>query len=113
MFLDCCEKMILIFYHNRCLVTGLNISFIYRSVHIVAFGNERGCSEDDQQSSLIWTYLGRSALVSETDSCLLLNSANYFRNPSFTEYQARVFGNVRLVVHDCPIWVRDCSMTTD
>ncbi|XP_077203768.1 rho-related BTB domain-containing protein 3 [Paroedura picta] len=75
------------------------------SIHIVAFGNERGgCSEDDQQSSLIWTYLGRSALVSEADSSLLLNSANYLRNPSFTEYQARVFGNVRLVVHDCPFW---------
>ncbi|XP_042307473.1 rho-related BTB domain-containing protein 3 isoform X3 [Sceloporus undulatus] len=75
------------------------------SVHIVAFGNERGgFSEDDQQRSLIWTYLGRSALVSETDSSLLLNSANYVRNPAFTEYQACVFGNVRLVVHDCPLW---------
>ncbi|XP_048360506.1 rho-related BTB domain-containing protein 3 isoform X2 [Sphaerodactylus townsendi] len=74
------------------------------SVHVVAFGNERGaCSEDDPQSSLIWTYLGRSALVSETDSSLLLNSANYLRNPSFTEYQACVFGNVRLVIHDCPL----------
>ncbi|KAM6467814.1 rho-related BTB domain-containing protein 3 isoform 5-T5 [Liasis olivaceus] len=74
------------------------------SVHIVAFGNERdGFSEDDQKS-LIWTYLGRSALVSETDSNLLLNSANYLRNPAFTEYQACVFGNVRLVVHDCPLW---------
>ncbi|XP_032070265.1 rho-related BTB domain-containing protein 3 [Thamnophis elegans] len=75
------------------------------SVHIVAFGNERdGFSEDDQQKSLIWTYLGRSALVSETDSNLLLNSASYLRNPAFTEYQACVFGNVRLVVHDCPLW---------
>nr|XP_061478539.1 rho-related BTB domain-containing protein 3 isoform X3 [Rhineura floridana] len=75
------------------------------SVHVVAFGNERGgFSEDDQQRSLIWTYLGRSALVSETESSLLLNSANYVRNPAFTEYQACVFGNVRLVVHDCPLW---------
>ncbi|XP_028604031.2 rho-related BTB domain-containing protein 3 isoform X2 [Podarcis muralis] len=75
------------------------------SVHVVAFGNERGgFSEDDQQRSLIWTYLGRSALVSETDSSLMLNSANYVRNPAFTEYQACVFGNVRLVVHDCPLW---------
>lgn len=80
------------------------------SVHIVAFGNERGeFSEDDQQRSLIWTYLGRSALVSESDSSLLLNSANHLRNPAFTEYQACVFGNVRLVIHDCPLWVRDCS----
>ncbi|KAM9138249.1 rho-related BTB domain-containing protein 3 isoform 3-T4 [Pangshura tecta] len=75
------------------------------SVNVVAFGNERdGFSEDNQQSSLIWTYLGRSALVSETESNLLLNSANHTGNPVFTEYQACVFGNVRLVVHDCPLW---------
>uniref|UniRef100_A0A8C0JAJ1 Uncharacterized protein n=1 Tax=Chelonoidis abingdonii TaxID=106734 RepID=A0A8C0JAJ1_CHEAB len=76
-----------------------------RSVHVVAFGNERdGFSEDNQQSGLIWTYLGRSALISETESNLLLNSANHTGNPVFTEYQACVFGNVRLVVHDCPLW---------
>ncbi|KGL76727.1 Rho-related BTB domain-containing protein 3, partial [Tinamus guttatus] len=75
------------------------------SVNIVAFGNERdGFSEDNQQSSLIWSYLGRSALISETESSVVLNSANHTRNPVFTEYQARVFGNVRLVVHDCPLW---------
>ncbi|XP_032654561.1 rho-related BTB domain-containing protein 3 isoform X1 [Chelonoidis abingdonii] len=75
------------------------------SVHVVAFGNERdGFSEDNQQSGLIWTYLGRSALISETESNLLLNSANHTGNPVFTEYQACVFGNVRLVVHDCPLW---------
>uniref|UniRef100_A0A8D0GA83 Uncharacterized protein n=1 Tax=Sphenodon punctatus TaxID=8508 RepID=A0A8D0GA83_SPHPU len=77
------------------------------SVHIVAFGNERyGFSEDSQQSSLIWTYLGRSGLISETDSSLLLNSVNHVGNPVFTEYQACVFGNIKLVVHDCPLWVR-------
>ncbi|XP_067424733.1 rho-related BTB domain-containing protein 3 isoform X1 [Emydura macquarii macquarii] len=75
------------------------------SVHVVAFGNERdGCSEDNQQSSLIWTYLRRSALISEIESSLLLNSANHVGNPVFIEYQACVFGNVRLVVHDCPLW---------
>nr|XP_048706553.1 rho-related BTB domain-containing protein 3 isoform X7 [Caretta caretta] len=75
------------------------------SVHVVAFGNERdGFPEDNQQSSLIWTYLGRSALISATESSLLLNSANHVGNPVFTEYQACVFGNVRLVVHDCPLW---------
>ncbi|KAJ6669769.1 hypothetical protein lerEdw1_000318 [Lerista edwardsae] len=84
---------------------GSLISTYCRSVHVVAFGNERGgFSEDDQQRSLIWTYLGRSALVSGTDSSLLLNSANHLRNPAFTEYQACVFGNVRLIVHDCPLW---------
>ncbi|XP_017668246.1 PREDICTED: rho-related BTB domain-containing protein 3 isoform X2 [Lepidothrix coronata] len=72
------------------------------SVNIVAFGNERdGFSEDSQQPSLIWSYLGRSALISQIDSSL---SASHVGNPVFTEYQACVFGNVRLVVHDCPIW---------
>ncbi|NXM30581.1 RHBT3 protein, partial [Oxyruncus cristatus] len=72
------------------------------SVNIVAFGNERdGFSEDSQQPSLIWSYLGRSALISQIDSSL---SASHVGNPVFTEYQACVFGNVRLVVHDCPVW---------
>ncbi|NXA73090.1 RHBT3 protein, partial [Thryothorus ludovicianus] len=71
-------------------------------VNIVAFGNERGgFSEDNQQPSLIWSYLGRSALISQIDSSL---SASHVGNPVFTEYQACVFGNVRLVVHDCPVW---------
>ncbi|NXT32561.1 RHBT3 protein, partial [Pelecanoides urinatrix] len=73
-----------------------------RSVNIVAFGNERdGFSEDSQQPSLIRSYLGRSALISQIDSSL---SASHAGNPVFTEYQACVFGNVRLVVHDCPVW---------
>ncbi|NXX84730.1 RHBT3 protein, partial [Urocolius indicus] len=73
-----------------------------RSVNIVAFGNERdGFSEDNQPPSLIETYLGRSALVSQIDSSL---SACQVGSPVFTEYQACVFGNVRLVVHDCPVW---------
>ncbi|NXL11262.1 RHBT3 protein, partial [Mesembrinibis cayennensis] len=73
-----------------------------RSVNIVAFGNERdGFSEDNQQPSLIWSYLRRSALISQIDSSL---SASHVGTPVFTEYQACVFGNVRLVVHDCPVW---------
>ncbi|NXD86712.1 RHBT3 protein, partial [Halcyon senegalensis] len=73
-----------------------------RSVSIVAFGNERDrFSEDNPQPSLIWSYLGRSALISQIDSSL---SASHVGNPVFTEYQACVFGNVRLVVHDCPVW---------
>uniref|UniRef100_A0A5F8GSI1 Rho related BTB domain containing 3 n=1 Tax=Monodelphis domestica TaxID=13616 RepID=A0A5F8GSI1_MONDO len=81
------------------------------SIHIVALGNEGdGFPEDNRQSGLIWTYLGRSALVSETESSLLLNSdASSIAYPVFTEYQACVFGNVRLVVHDCPVWVREGS----
>uniref|UniRef100_A0A8C5TTJ8 Rho related BTB domain containing 3 n=1 Tax=Malurus cyaneus samueli TaxID=2593467 RepID=A0A8C5TTJ8_9PASS len=55
----------------------------------------------NQQPSLIWSYLGRSALISQIDSSL---SASHVGNPVFSEYQACVFGNVRLVVHDCPVW---------
>ncbi|NXU58312.1 RHBT3 protein, partial [Turnix velox] len=73
-----------------------------RSVNIAAFGSERDVtSEDTQQQSLIWTYLRRSALISHIDSSL---SAAQAGNRVFTEYQACVFGNVRLVVHDCPVW---------
>ncbi|NWH75122.1 RHBT3 protein, partial [Piaya cayana] len=73
-----------------------------RSVNIVAFGNERdGLPEDNQQPSLIQSYLGRSALISQIDSSL---SAGQVGNPVFTEYQACAFGNVRLVVHDFPVW---------
>ncbi|XP_061203803.1 rho-related BTB domain-containing protein 3 isoform X4 [Neopsephotus bourkii] len=72
------------------------------SVNIAAFGNERdGPSGDNQQPSLIWSYLRRSALISETDCSL---SASHVGNPAFTEYRASVFGNVRLVVRDCPVW---------
>ncbi|KAM9507553.1 rho-related BTB domain-containing protein 3 isoform 2-T3 [Guaruba guarouba] len=72
------------------------------SVNIAAFGNERdGPSEDNQQPSLIWSYLRRSALISDIDCSL---SASQVGNPAFTEYQASVFGNVRLVVRDCPVW---------
>ncbi|NXW45378.1 RHBT3 protein, partial [Nyctiprogne leucopyga] len=72
------------------------------SVNIVAFGNERdGFSEDNQQPSLMWSYLRRSALISQIDNSL---SASHVRNPVFTDYQACVFGNVSLMVCDCPVW---------
>ncbi|XP_010084434.1 PREDICTED: rho-related BTB domain-containing protein 3-like, partial [Pterocles gutturalis] len=75
---------------------------MYVSVNIVAFGNERdGFSEDNQQACLIWSYLGRSALISHINSSL---SVSHIGNPIFTKYQACVFGNVRLVVHDFPLW---------
>ncbi|KAM9262316.1 LOW QUALITY PROTEIN: rho-related BTB domain-containing protein 3 [Morus bassanus] len=81
---------------------GRGFGRINMSVNIVAFGNERdGFSEDNQQPSLMWSYLRRSALISQIDSSL---SASHAGNPVFTEYQACVFGNVKLVVHDCPVW---------
>ncbi|NXW67851.1 RHBT3 protein, partial [Hirundo rustica] len=73
-----------------------------RSVNIVALGNERdGVSEDSQQPSLIWSYLGRSVLISQMNSSL---SPSHVGKQVFTKYQACIFGNVRLVVHDCPVW---------
>ncbi|KAM6106109.1 LOW QUALITY PROTEIN: rho-related BTB domain-containing protein 3 [Pterocles gutturalis] len=80
------------------------------SVNIVAFGNERdGFSEDNQQACLIWSYLGRSALISHINSSL---SVSHIGNPIFTKYQACVFGNVRLVVHDFPLWDIDSDWYT-
>ncbi|XP_058512209.1 rho-related BTB domain-containing protein 3 [Ochotona princeps] len=75
------------------------------SIHIVALGNEGDTfHQDNRPSGLIRTYLGRSPLVSGDESSLLLNAAGTVARPVFTEYQASAFGNVRLVVHDCPVW---------
>ncbi|XP_055243152.2 rho-related BTB domain-containing protein 3 isoform X4 [Gorilla gorilla gorilla] len=75
------------------------------SIHIVALGNEGDTfHQDNRPSGLIRTYLGRSPLVSGDESSLLLNAASTVARPVFTEYQASAFGNVKLVVHDCPVW---------
>ncbi|XP_029416927.1 rho-related BTB domain-containing protein 3 isoform X2 [Nannospalax galili] len=75
------------------------------SIHIVALGNEGDAfHQDHRPSGLIRTYLGRSPLVSGDESSLLLNAASAVARPVFTEYQASAFGNVKLVVHDCPVW---------
>lgn len=80
---------------------------VRRSIHIVALGNEGDAfHQDNRPSGLIRTYLGRSPLVSGDESSLLLNAASTVARPVFTEYQASAFGNVKLVVHDCPVWVR-------
>ncbi|KAL1782949.1 rho-related BTB domain-containing protein 3 [Sigmodon hispidus] len=80
-------------------------SRLRRSIHIVALGNEGDTfHQDNRPSGLIRTYLGRSPLVSGDESSLLLNAASTVARPVFTEYQASAFGNVKLVVHDCPVW---------
>lgn len=72
----------------------------------MALGNEGDTfHQDNRPSGLIRTYLGRSPLVSGDESSLLLNAASTVARPVFTEYQASAFGNVKLVVHDCPVWV--------
>lgn len=73
----------------------------------MALGNEGDSfHQDSRPSGLIRTYLGRSPLVSGDEGSLLLSAASAVARPVFTEYQASAFGNVRLVVHDCPVWVR-------
>ncbi|XP_041093453.1 rho-related BTB domain-containing protein 3-like isoform X3 [Polyodon spathula] len=76
------------------------------SVHIVALGNEKDRLQEDgqHQSSLLWTYLGRSAGVHDGRYNVSLSSAPHTTFPAFTEYQACVFGDVKVVVHDCPGW---------
>ncbi|KAI5946506.1 Rho-related BTB domain-containing protein 3 [Manis javanica] len=81
------------------------LGFEIMSIHIVALGNEGDAfHQDNRPSGLIRTYLGRSPLVSGDESSLLLNAASTVARPVFTEYQASAFGNVKLVVHDCPVW---------
>lgn len=53
------------------------------------------------QGGLLWSYLGHGALVGPCD----LESS--LHNPAFMEYTSRVFGDVTVVVRDCPSWVRD------
>uniref|UniRef100_A0A667FXL5 Rho-related BTB domain-containing protein 3 n=1 Tax=Lynx canadensis TaxID=61383 RepID=A0A667FXL5_LYNCA len=87
------------------LFSPLTPSLSCRSIHIVALGNEGDAfHQDNRPSGLIRTYLGRSPLVSGDESSLLLNATSTVARPVFTEYQASAFGNVKLVVHDCPVW---------
>lgn len=88
-------------YRSRRPALGFEIM----SIHIVALGNEGDSfHQDGRPSGLIRMYLGRSPLVSGDESSLLLNATSTVARPVFTEYQASAFGNVKLVVHDCPVW---------
>uniref|UniRef100_A0A4W2CYA9 Rho related BTB domain containing 3 n=1 Tax=Bos indicus x Bos taurus TaxID=30522 RepID=A0A4W2CYA9_BOBOX len=89
-------------HHAPLLPPGLGR---LRSIHIVALGNEGDAfHQDSRPSGLIRAYLGRSPLVSGDESSLLLSASGAAARPVFTEYQASAFGNVKLVVHDCPVW---------
>lgn len=82
-----------------------------RSIHIVALGSEcptgvgpggdEIMGQGQLQGGLLWSYLGHGALVGPCD----LESS--LHNPAFMEYTSRVFGDVTVVVRDCPSWVRD------
>ncbi|XP_028261296.1 rho-related BTB domain-containing protein 3 isoform X1 [Parambassis ranga] len=76
------------------------------SIHIVALGSECpsvGPGEEimgqgQLQGGLLWSYLGHEALVGPCDL------ENSLHNPAFMEYTSRVFGDVTVVVRDCPSW---------
>lgn len=81
-----------------------------RSIHIVALGSEcpGGVGQGEEvlgqgqlQGGLLWSYLGHGALVGHCD----LDDG--LHNPAFMEYTSRVFGDITVVVRDCPSWVRD------
>ncbi|KAG8456366.1 hypothetical protein GDO86_002227, partial [Hymenochirus boettgeri] len=63
--------------------------------HILLLGNEKyRLSENTEQQSLASIYLHRRA------NSLLIED----NHPVFTVYQASVFGNVKIVFHECPSW---------
>ncbi|XP_078252600.1 rho-related BTB domain-containing protein 3 isoform X2 [Rhinoraja longicauda] len=75
------------------------------SVRIVALGNEKGGFEESlQQPDLITTYFGRHAITRHIEERRLLGFATHIAFPAFVEYQAYVFGRVRVLIHDCPSW---------
>lgn len=85
----------------------------------MALGSERsglGLLEEgagQPQGGLLWSYLGRSVVpgmrdtLNRADGTVLSSTAatRHPMNPAFIEYQARMFGDVRVLVHDCPSWV--------
>uniref|UniRef100_A0AAR2LX74 BTB domain-containing protein n=1 Tax=Pygocentrus nattereri TaxID=42514 RepID=A0AAR2LX74_PYGNA len=53
------------------------------------------------QGSLLWSYLGHGARELDPTST---TPSRHPLNPAFMEYQSRVFGDVRVMVRDCPSW---------
>lgn len=98
--------------HEYCCI--IRRRSLHRSIHIVALGSECpggvGSGEDvpgqaQMQGGLLWSYLGHSAMPGHggMDGTL---PGRHALNPAFMEYQSRVFGDVRVMVQDCPSWVR-------
>ncbi|XP_071017633.1 rho-related BTB domain-containing protein 3-like [Oncorhynchus clarkii lewisi] len=76
------------------------------SIHIVALGSEcpggarpgeEAMGQGQLQGGLLWSYLGHGAVAGGPEESSLSNSA-------FMEYTSRVFGDVTVVVQDCPSW---------
>ncbi|XP_048876819.1 rho-related BTB domain-containing protein 3 [Brienomyrus brachyistius] len=89
------------------------------SIHIVALGCERpghGATEEEPghgQGGLLWSYLGwgmvgvmrgRWDVVDGAPQGAIAAPCHHTLNTAFAEYQARVLGDVRVVLHDCPRW---------
>ncbi|XP_028829053.1 rho-related BTB domain-containing protein 3 [Denticeps clupeoides] len=87
------------------------------SIHIVALGSEcpggvgpgdGGPAQGQLQGSLLWSYLGHGAVPGGRDVEGTLSGGGvpgrHPLNSAFMEYQSRVFGDVRVVVQDCPSW---------
>ncbi|XP_062313510.1 rho-related BTB domain-containing protein 3 isoform X1 [Osmerus eperlanus] len=77
------------------------------SIHIVALGSEcpggvgpgeEAMGQGQLQGGLLWSYLGHGAVAGPRDLERSLS------NPAFMEYTSRVFGDVTVVVRDCPSW---------
>lgn len=84
--------------------------FAYRSIHIVALGSEcpggvrpgeEAMGQGQLQGGLLWSYLGHGAIAGGPEESSL-------SNPAFMEYTSHVFGDVTVVVQDCPSWVSVC-----
>lgn len=95
-------------YKDKWLDCNLNCC---RSIHIVALGSEcpGGVGAGDEtagpgqvQGGLLWSYLGHGARELDPNS---MTPSRHPLNPAFMEYQSRVFGDVRVMVRDCPSWV--------
>ncbi|CAB1315425.1 unnamed protein product [Coregonus sp. 'balchen'] len=76
------------------------------SIHIVALGSEspggvgpgeEAMGQGQLQGGLLWSYLGHGAVAGGPEESSL-------SNPAFMEYTSRVFGDVTVVVQDCPSW---------
>uniref|UniRef100_A0A8C8BUY2 BTB domain-containing protein n=1 Tax=Oncorhynchus tshawytscha TaxID=74940 RepID=A0A8C8BUY2_ONCTS len=76
------------------------------SIHIVALGSEcpggvgpgeEAMGQGQLQGGLLWSYLGHGAMAGGPEESSL-------SNPAFMEYTSHVFGDVTVVVQDCPSW---------
>ncbi|CDQ71110.1 unnamed protein product [Oncorhynchus mykiss] len=99
-------------HRGRTCLRGIDQrkTVVTMSIHIVALGSEcpggarpgeEAMGQGQLQGGLLWSYLGHGAVAGGPEETSLSNSA-------FMEYTSRVFGDVTVVVQDCPSWVCVC-----